>query len=177
MLFSTIILIFFLSHPLFADVLNIYKNAAEVQLSQNGVGTYDHVFKSDEYTNIVDGSITWSGTPFIKQDIYTGINTLKGASVTVRQSSVCECKSIEAKIIDPNTMLVQNIHTGVYFYADSRSIEYKSQIPSTGETILKIEFKDNKTKYNGTLSYLTKGITWIPNYDLYVTNADSEFVL
>jgi hypothetical protein len=96
--------------------------------------------------------------------------------VTVRISTVCECKVIQAKILDPNTMLLENIDTGTYFYADSRSIEYTSKKPNNGGIILKIEFKNKKTKYDGTLSYLISGITWSPTYDLFVTDANSKFI-
>jgi hypothetical protein len=176
MLFLSIIYVFFLIHPLAAVDLNIYKTVTEIRQIHNGSGTYEHLFNNGEYANIIDGSISWDGTPFIKEEIYSTIDTLKGALVTVRISTVCECKVIQAKILDPNTMLLENIDTGTYFYADSRSIEYTSKKPNNGGIILKIEFKNKKTKYDGTLSYLISGITWSPTYDLFVTDANSKFI-
>jgi hypothetical protein len=175
-MFSSIILIFFFSHPIFAVDLNIHKSATEVRQVQNGIGTYQYLFKNGEYDNIIDGSISWDGTPFIKQELYNTIDTLKDAKVTVRQSTVCECNTIQAKIIDPNTMLLENLKTGAYFYADSRSIEYTSTRPSDGGTTLILEFQNQKTKFNGTFSYLMRGITWLPKYDLFLTDADSKFL-
>lgn len=177
MLFSSILFIVFFTHSLFAVDLNIYKSVTEVRQLQVGVGTYNYVFNNGQYSSIVQGSISWDGTPFVNQEIYNTVDTLKGASVLVRRSNVCECTVIKAKIIDPNTMLLENLDTGAYFYADSHSIEYTSKKPDDGGTILTIEFTNNKTKYNGTLSYLTTGITWSPNYDLFVTDPHSKLSL
>ncbi|CAF1047738.1 unnamed protein product, partial [Rotaria sordida] len=67
-------------------------------------------------------------------------------------------------------MLLQNLNTGAYFYADKLSIEYTSVRPNNGGTVLVFQFESNMTEYNGTLSYLMKGITWKPNYDLFLTD-------
>jgi len=66
-------------------------------------------------------------------------------------------------------MLLQNLDTGAYFYADKQSIEYTSTRPSNGGTGLSFEFNSKTTEHNGTLSYLIKGITWKPDYDLFLT--------
>jgi hypothetical protein len=128
-----------------------------------------------KYENLIDSSISWDGTPFVKQELYNTIDTLKDVVVTVKQSTVCDCKTIQAKIIDPKTMLVENLSTGTYFYADKSSIEYKDRRPNNGGMILSFDFGDIKTNYDGTLSYLMKGITWLPSYDLFITNSESEF--
>ena len=174
MLFTSIVLLCLLSHRSFAVDLNIYKSVTEIRQILSGGGGYNYGFKAGEYENIVDGSINWDGTPLIKQEIYNTIDTLKGASVTVKQSTVCECNVINAKIVDPNTMLLENIDTGTFFYAERNTIEYTSKKPSNGGTILSIEFKNKKEKYNGTLSYLMRGISWSPNYDLFVADADCK---
>ncbi|CAF0789379.1 unnamed protein product [Rotaria sordida] len=148
-------------------------SVSEIRQIQSGVGTYKYYFNNDEYANIIDGSISWDGTPFIKQELYNTIDTLKDALVTVRSSTRCDCKIIEAKIIDPNTMLLYNLETKGYFYCSSCSIEYKSIRPHQDGTTLKFEFKKNDTKYNGTLSYLMRGITWSPNYDLFIKDTNT----
>ncbi|CAF3979901.1 unnamed protein product, partial [Rotaria sp. Silwood2] len=115
----------------------------------------------------------WDGTSFVRQETYNTIESLQDAKVTVQRSTVCKCETIQAKIIDPNTMLLQNLDTGAYFYADKQSIEYTSIQPDNGGTVLVFQFESNTTEYNGTLSYLMKGITWTPNYDLFLIN-DNE---
>lgn len=177
MLFSSIIFIVLLTHPLFAVDLNIYKTVTEVREFQDGVGSFNYVFGNGQFENIVQGSISWDGTPFVKQEIYNTVDALKGATVTVRRSNACECTVINAKIIDPNTMLLQDLDSEAYFYADNRSIEYTSKKPNNGGKTLTIRFGDQETKYNGTLSYSTKGITWLPNYDLFFTDSDSKCLL
>lgn len=172
MLFVSII---FLTYSTYALDLNIYKTVTEIRQNQQGTGNYNYLFKNGEYENIIDGSITWDGTPLIKQEIFNTIESLKGALVTVRQATVCECNIINAKIIDPNTMLLENVDTGAYFYAESRSIEFTSIKPSNGGVTLNIDFRNKRTKFNGTLSYLTRGISWSPNYDLFITNTNSKF--
>lgn len=175
MLFASIFsLSFLLTHSTWAVDLNIYKTVTEIRQVQEGTGSYNYIFKNGEYENIIDGSITWDGTPLIKQEIFNTIESLKGALVTVRQATVCECNVINAKIIDPQTMLLENLDTGAYFYADSRSIEYTSIKPSSGGTTLNIDFRTKRTKFNGTLSYLTRGISWLPTYDLFITNTHSK---
>ncbi len=177
MLFSSILFIGILIYSAFAVELNIYKTVTEVRQSQNGVGTYNYVFNNGQYSNIIQGSISWDGTPFISQVIYNTNDGLKGAAVTVRRSDTCECNIINAKVVDPNTMLLENVDTGAYFYADTYSIDYTTKKPNSGGTTLTIEFEDKTTDYNGTLSYLTRGITWTPNYDLFVTDPDSKLLL
>ncbi|CAF2766790.1 unnamed protein product [Rotaria sp. Silwood2] len=123
-----------------------------------------------EYESIIDGSISWEGTPFVRQETYNTIESLQDAIVTVQRSTVCTCETIQAKIVNPNSMLLQNLNTGAYFYADKQSIEYISTQPDNGGTVLMFQFESNTTEYNGTLSYLMKGITWKPNYDLFLTD-------
>ncbi|CAF4665375.1 unnamed protein product [Rotaria sp. Silwood1] len=118
-------------------------------------------------------SISWDGTPFIKQELFNTIDVLKDASVTVRPTTSCKCQNIEAKIVDPNTMLLKNLDTKGYFYADSRSIEYTSVRPDEGGTTLRFEFKKKNTNYTGTLSYLMRGISWSPNYDLFIKDENT----
>lgn len=176
-MFSFIVCFLFAAQALAAVDLNIYRSVTEVRQVQSGVGAYQFLFQNGEYSNIIDGSISWDGTPFVRQEIYNTVDTLKGASVTVRQSTVCECRVIEAKIVDPNSMLLENVETGAFFYADSRAIEYTTRRPSDGSTTLSFEFRNKKVKFNGTLSYLMRGITWVPNYDLSFTGDDSKLSL
>ncbi|CAF1219698.1 unnamed protein product, partial [Rotaria sordida] len=51
-------------------------------------------------------------------------------------------------------MLLQNKDTGAYFYADARSIEYKTRQPHEDGYDLKIEFPNGNATYAGSLSYL-----------------------
>ncbi|CAF4630630.1 unnamed protein product, partial [Rotaria sp. Silwood2] len=162
-----------LSRSLLAVELSIYKSFTQVRQLHNGLGVYTHEFIKSEYENIINGSISWDGTSFVRQETYNTIESLQDAKVTVQRSTVCKCETIQAKIIDPNTMLLQNLDTGAYFYADKQSIEYTSIQPDNGGTVLVFQFESNTTEYNGTLSYLMKGITWTPNYDLFLIN-DNE---
>ena len=174
MCLSSILFIGILSYSAFAIDLNIYKSVTEVRQNEEGTGNLNYVFKNGEYENIIDGSISWDGTPAIRQEIFNTIDSLKDASVIVRQATVCECNVINAKIVDPMTMLLENVDTGAYFYADPRSIEYTSIKPNNGGITLSIDFRNRRTKFNGTLSYLTRGITWSPNYDLFVTDGNCD---
>lgn len=173
-MFSSIIVLVCLFHPFSAVDLNIYKSVTEIRQAQNGVGTYQYVFQNGEFNNIIDGTISWDGTAFTRQEIYNTMDSLKGALVNVRQSTSCDCKVIEAKIVDPNSMLLENVETGAFFYADPRSLEYTSKRPNNGGTTLVFEFRNQKTKFRGTLSYLVRGINWSPSYDLFVTSDDSK---
>jgi hypothetical protein len=163
--FTTICLI----QSLFAVELYIYKSFTQVRQPHNGVGEYTYEFSNAEYENIIDGSISWDGTPFTRQEVYNTITSLQDAEVTVRRSTVCECETVQAKIVDPKEMLLQNLKTGAYFYADKQSIEYKSIRPNDARTALMFQFNSKTTEHNGTLSYLMKGITWKPTYDLFLT--------
>jgi len=73
-------------------------------------------------------------------------------------------------------MLLQNLKTGAYFYADKQSLEYTSVRPSNGGTTVSFEFPSTSTDNSGTLSYLMTGISWNPNYDLYLmgNNGDNK---
>ncbi|CAF1278015.1 unnamed protein product [Rotaria sordida] len=173
MLFLSIAFICFISHPLFAVEFSIYNSATEIRQTRSGVGTCQHYFKNDEYANIIEGTISWDGTSLLKQELFNTIDTLQDALVTVRPSTPCPCKNIEAQVVDPNTMLLRNLETKGYFYADSRSIEYKSVRPDDGGTSLRLEFKKKGANYTGTLSYLMRGISWSPNYDLFIKDADT----
>jgi len=153
--------------------LNLYRSVAEIRQNQSGTGSFQNIFSNGEFSNVIDGTISWTGTPFVRQEIFNTIDSLKGALVNVRQSTSCDCKIIEAKIIDPNSMLLENVETGVFFYADSRSIEYKSKRPNNIGTTLTFEFKKKTTKFSGTLSYLVRGISWSPSYDLFLTNDET----
>lgn len=175
MSFVTIVFIGILCYSTFAIDLNIYKSVTEIRQNQDGTGSFNYAFKNGEYESIIDGSINWDGTPVVKQEIFNTIDSLKGASVVVRQSTVCECNVINAKVVDPVTMLLENIDTGAYFYAEPRSVEFTSIKPNNGGITLNIEFRSRKTKFNGTLSYLTRGISWSPNYDLFITDENSKF--
>ena len=168
--------VLFLSHPLFAVDLYIYKSVTEIRKIQSGFSQYQQFFGNNEYENIIESSINWNGTPFTKQELYNKIDTLKNALVTIRHSNLLGYETIEAKIIDPNTMLLQNLETRGYFYADHHSIEYKSCRPDTDGTVLRFQFKKN-TRYEGILSYLMKGISWSPDYNLLIEDADSKFFI
>ena len=168
--------VLFLSHPLFATDLHIYRSITEIRRIQTGFGRYQQFFGNDEYENIIESSINWDGTPFTKQELFNKIDTLKDALVTVRQSNALGCEKIEAKIVDPNTMLLQNLETRGYFYADHHSIEYKSSRPDRNGTVLSFQFKTN-TSFEGTLSYLMRGISWSPDYNLLVKDDDSKFFI
>jgi len=156
------------SQSLFAVELSIYKSFTEVREPHSGIGDFTYKFTNKEYENIIDGSINWDGTPFVRQEVYNTIESLQDAKVIVRQSSVCGCEKIEAKIVDPNSMLLQNLNTGAYFYSDKQSIEYTSTRPNDDRTTLLFQFPTTTTKHNGTLSYLMTGITWKPSYDLFL---------
>ncbi|CAF0815225.1 unnamed protein product [Adineta steineri] len=169
-----IIFINYFPNSLSAVELHIHKSVTEIRENYKGHGNiYNHLFSNSEYENIIDGSISWNGTSFIKQELYNTDDTLKDAFVIVKQLSACDCKIIQAKIIDPQTMLLENLETGTYFYADKHSIEYKYKRPSKSGVTLAFHFHNTKTNYNGTLAYLIKGITWLPNYDLSITNFDT----
>lgn len=169
-LIMLVFIIIFLINSVLTIDLNIYKTLTEIRQIQTGLGKYEHLFLNDEYENLIENSINWHGTPFIKQEITKSIEILKNTIVKVKQSTTCECQIIEAKIIDPNTMLLENIRTGNYFYADKYSIEYPSKKSIHQGTILTIDFGNSLTKFNGTLSYLVHGITWQPNYEFTQTN-------
>lgn len=96
--------------------LNIFRSVTEVRQGKSGIGSYQYEFENGEYGNIVDDTISREGTPFIRQEIYSTCETLKGAIVNVS-------KAIKVKIIDPNSMLLQDVETGAFFYANSRSID------------------------------------------------------
>jgi hypothetical protein len=162
--FSLICLI----QSLLAVELSIYKSFTQVRQPHNGIGAYKYEFTNAEYGNVIDGSISWEGTPFVRQEVYSTIASLQDATVTVRRSTVCECETIQAKIIDPNSMLLQNLNTGAYFYADKQSVEYTSTRPNDGGKALMFHFNSKTTEHKGTLSYLMKGITWEPDYDLFL---------
>ncbi|UJR28726.1 hypothetical protein I4U23_009955 [Adineta vaga] len=142
----------------------------ETRARRNGI--YTHLFSNNEYANIIDESIHWNGTRYLKQELFHTNDTLKDTLVIVKQQTTCDCKTIQAKIIDSQTMLLENLETGTYFYADKYSIEYKYKRPSHNGVTLMIYFDDTTTYYNGTLSYLIKSITWLPNYELSMTNID-----
>jgi hypothetical protein len=173
MLFFSLVLACLYQH-LFAVDLFIYNSFTEVRQWQHGQGVLTYSFKNDEYNNIIDGSISWDGTQFVRQELSSTVDSLKGAKVIVDQSSVCRCKKINATIVDPASMLLQNVETGSYFYADAQSIEYTSRRPGTGGYDLKIQFANQNETYNGSLSYFINGITWAPNYDLFLTNSNGK---
>jgi len=154
-----------LIQSLLAVELSIYKSFTQVRQTHSGVGNYGYDFTTADFGNVIDGSISWDGTPFARQEVYSTLESLQDATVTVRRSSSCECETIEAKIVNPTEMLLQNLKTGAYFYADKQSIEYTSTRPNNGGTTLSFEFNSETTEHNGTLSYLMKGITWKPSYD------------
>lgn len=159
----------------FAVDLLIYKNFAEVRQSVRGTGAFTYAFSSDEYANVVPDSISWDGTQIERQELLSTATLLKGSKVLVKQISKCECVIIKAKIINPNSMLLQNEDTSSFFYADTRSVEYLSnESPETSGYQLKIQFTSNSKSYKGNLGYFMRGLTWKPNYDLFLNNGSSK---
>ncbi|CAF5076739.1 unnamed protein product [Rotaria magnacalcarata] len=161
---------------LFAIDLFIYNSFTELRENKHGQGTLTYSFKNDAYVNIISGSISWIGTPFIRQELFSTSSSLKGAKVIVKESSACGCTTIKATIIDPTSMLLQNERTQSYFYADPRSIQYVSTPLNDNGYQLKIIFSNKNEAYSGILSYLTTGITWAPNYDLFLTDGASKCI-
>lgn len=173
-MFSKIIFIFSITGIFAAVDLSIYRSVTELRQKVHGIGSFEYVFSNGVFANIIDGSVSWDGTPLLRQEIYNTIESLKGAHVNVRLATACECQTIEAQIVDPNGLLLENLETGTYFYADPRSIEYISVKPNNGGTTLTIEFSNPEDKYCGTLSYLMRSIAWVPSYDLFVNGDDCK---
>lgn len=173
-MFLLSILLISLIQSLFAVELSIYKTFTEVRETQNGIGSIKYQFTNADYGNLIDGSINWQGTPFVRQEIYNTIQSLQDAQVTVRRTSTCGCEKIQAKIVDADSMLLQNLDTGAYFYADKESIEYSTIRPSEGQTTLSVEFESDLAARQGTLSYLMRGITWTPSYELLLTGKNGK---
>ncbi|CAF2051531.1 unnamed protein product, partial [Rotaria magnacalcarata] len=157
---------------LFAIDLLIYNSFTELRENEHGQGMLTYSFNNDAYANIISGSISWIGTPFIRQELLRTMSSLKGAKVIVKGSSACGCSTIKATIIDPTSMLLQNEYTKSYFYTDPYSIQYVSTPLNDISYQLKIIFSNKNEAYSGILSYLTTGITWAPNYDLFLTDDD-----
>jgi len=157
-----------LIQSLLAVELSIYNSFTQIRQFHNGSGDLKYEFANGEYENLLDGSISWDGTPFVQQDVSNSTQSLKNVKVTLKRSTVCECETIEAKIIDPNSMLLQNLKTGSYFYTDKQSIEYTSTRPDQQGKTLTFQFQNKQ--FSGTLSYLVTGITWKPDYELFYTN-------
>ncbi|CAF1188213.1 unnamed protein product [Rotaria magnacalcarata] len=143
---------------LFAIDLLIYNSFTELRENEHGKGMLTYSFNNDAYANIISGSISWIGTPFIRQELLRTMSSLKGAKVIVKGSSACGCSTIKATIIDPTSMLLQNEYTKSYFYTDPYSIQYVSTPLNDISYQLKIIFSNKNEAYSGILSYLTTGI-------------------
>lgn len=152
--------------------LNIYKNVAEIRENYSGRNPLEYNLSKDQYENLVKDSISWTGTPYHQQELFNSIDSLKDTFVTVKQFTPCECYTIPAKIIDPNTMLMENLHTGAYFYAERNSIVYEKKKPNQENMVLRYRF--DRKDYEGILSFLIRGITWLPNYDLSIEDSQSK---
>jgi len=87
MLFFCVILINYLFHSLFTVELCIHKSVTEIQQNYSGNGIYTYLFKKNEYENRIDDSINWNWTPFIKQELYNTMDSLKNALVILKQST------------------------------------------------------------------------------------------
>ncbi|CAF4277589.1 unnamed protein product, partial [Rotaria sordida] len=68
-----------LTQSLLAVDLSIYKSFTEVRLAHSGIGDYAYEFANAEYDSIIDGSISWEGTPFARQEVYNTIESLQDA--------------------------------------------------------------------------------------------------
>lgn len=169
-----IVLLLSISLAIASVELNIYRSITELRQELNGNGSLRYDFDSNEYSNIVDDSIHWTGTEFTRQEVYNTVESLKGASVRLRRTTCCDCQIITGKIVNPNTMLVENMADHSLFYADPRTIEYVSLRPNEGGKTLQITFKDENAVYRGVLSYLTRSISWFPNYELSFTDDNSK---
>ncbi|CAF1582906.1 unnamed protein product, partial [Didymodactylos carnosus] len=150
-----------------------YKSFTEIRQEHKLIGKqYQYFFSNSEYSNIIDGSLSWDGSPILKQEVYNSVENLKGQEVIVHRTTNCggegRCEDIEAKIVDPNTLLLENTESGTYFYADSRNVDYKTK-PLDAGTTLSIDFVDQKPRNSGTLSYLVRSITWTPRYALSIS--------
>lgn len=147
--------------------LRIYPGFSEIRENVQVGEKYSLTLPLEQYGLILPGSLTLEGVDVLTQTSQQVLNTLEGQKVLVKKGT----ELVEAEVVRANDLLLKDLKTGRYFYADPRDIEYLT-LPE--QPALRVDFLLSKGG-NATLSYLTQGISWSPRYNLNLSDNGHTF--
>lgn len=110
------------------------------------------------------GSIDFPGATLTEQDVYSSNELLRNTDVHV--ASGVGCNFAKAKLVDPYSLLVQE--ASKFRYVDQKSIQFDKE-PHLNGKIIAAHLKNVKAN-KSNFTYLTRGLSWTPRYDVTVIN-------
>ncbi|CAF0819508.1 unnamed protein product [Adineta steineri] len=84
---------------------------------------FEAYFDANDYSNIIQGSIDYPGTPIVEQNLYSSNEYHRNAPVHVRASS--ECSFSKAHLVDPYSLLVKD--GSKFFYTEQKNIQFENE--------------------------------------------------
>ncbi|CAF2099551.1 unnamed protein product [Rotaria magnacalcarata] len=150
--------------------LRIYPSFTEIRQQYNAPKNFTICFSRGVFANIPRGSLSIEGVPIESKQIVPKANNLENQTIFVQRHSNEEPQ--ECNVIQADDLLLQNIKTKRYFFAQRHEIEYVN-IPEQEETAVTYVLKHQG---KATLSYQIQGITWSPQYDLSIQSDDCQHI-
>jgi hypothetical protein len=108
-------------------------------------------FSRDVFANISQDSLSMAGVPVISKQIVTKANNLENQTIFVQRHSNAELK--ECRVIQADDLLVQDVKTNRFFFAQRHELEYAT-IPEKEGTEVIYRLKESG---KATLSYRIQG--------------------
>jgi len=115
------------------------------------------------------GTIDFPGQEIIEQDLYNSSEELRNTDVYITLNK-CE-NTIKAELIDPYLLLIKH-DSSRYSYVSRDQIQFNTD-PLMDGMILSVRLNDStRTKIN--MTYLTRGLSWIPRYEVIIIDDQSN---
>ena len=143
-------------YPSFSEIRQQY-NAPQVSfiLSMNSIITtfdafvkrFKMYFSRDVFANISRGSLSIEGIPIQSKQVATKQNNLQNQTVFIRRYSHEEPR--ECRVIQADTLLLQDVKTNRYFQAQRHELEYSNIPEAEGTEVI----YDLKHQGKATLGY------------------------
>ena len=105
-----------------------------------------------------------------EQDVYSSNELLRNTEVNVECGA--GCSYAKAKLVDPYSLLVRE--GSKFRYADQKSIQFDKE-PNLNGKIVSAQLNDTTTTKND-FTYLTRGLSWTPRYDVTVINESCKSI-
>jgi len=111
---------------------------------------------------LIRGTIDFPGQRIIEQDLYNSSEKLRNTDVYINFNN---CENKKATLIDPYLLLIKH-DSSRYTYISRDQIQFDKD-PLMDGMILSVRL-NNSTTTKTTMTYLTRGLSWSPRYEVTV---------
>lgn len=119
----------------------------------------------------IRGTIDFPGQQLIEQDVYNSNEELRNSDVYIRLNKCNTKETFRVQLMDPYSMLVKD-ESSRYSYISRDQIEFNKD-PMMDGMILSVRLNDSiMTKT--TMTYLSRGLSWTPRYEVMVIDDQSR---